>query len=100
MTTPAACTDACRVMPSSRWATAMSSLTRSSFWTISLSVGLSSRAFARVMSSAGGIALATLSASAYGMSITRATSRTTARAFMVPNVMICATFSRPYLRVT
>ena len=30
--------------------------------------------------------------------MTRATSRTTARAFIVPNVMICATFSRPYLR--
>ena len=28
--------------------------------------------------------------------MTRATSRTTARAFIVPNVMICATFSRPY----
>ena len=52
------------------------------------------------MSSAGGTALATRSASAYGMSMTRATSRTTARAFIVPNVMICATFSRPYLRVT
>ena len=48
----------------------------------------------------GGIALATRSASAYGMSMTRATSRTTARAFIVPKVMICATFSRPYLRVT
>ena len=66
---------------------------------------LERRALARapsssVMSSAGGIALATRSASAYGMSITRPTSRTTARAFIVPNVMICATFSRPYFRVT
>ena len=34
------------------------------------------------------------------MSSTRPTSRTTAFAFMVPKVMICATFSRPYLRVT
>ncbi len=32
--------------------------------------------------------------------MTRATSRTTALAFMVPKVMIWATFSRPYLRVT
>ena len=32
--------------------------------------------------------------------MTRATSRTTARAFIVPKVMICATFSRPYFRVT
>ena len=48
------------------------------------------------MSSAGGISLATLSTSANGISITRPTSRTTAFAFIVPNVMICATFSRPY----
>ena len=32
--------------------------------------------------------------------MTRATSRTTARAFIVPNVMIWATFSRPYFWVT
>ena len=75
-------------------------MTRGSFCCSSLSGGLSSSAFASVMSSAGGTALATRSASAYGMSITRATSRTTARAFIVPNVMICATFSRPYFRVT
>ena len=30
----------------------------------------------------------------------RPTSRTTARAFIVPKVMIWATLSRPYLRVT
>ena len=52
------------------------------------------------MSSAGGISFATLSTSAYGMFSTRPTSRTTAFAFIVPNVMICATFSRPYLRMT
>ena len=40
------------------------------------------------------------STSAYGMSIARPTSRTTALAFIVPKVMICETFSRPYLRVT
>src|SRR3989304_2650327 len=34
------------------------------------------------------------------MSITRPTSRTTALAFIVPKVMIWATLSRPYLRVT
>ena len=34
------------------------------------------------------------------MSSTRPTSRTTAFAFIVPKVMIWATFSRPYLRVT
>ena len=48
------------------------------------------------MSSAGGICLAMRSTSAYGMSMTRPTSRMTAFAFMVPNVMICETFSRPY----
>ena len=44
--------------------------------------------------------MATRSTSAYDMSIARPTSRTTAFAFIVPKVMICATFSRPYLRVT
>ena len=34
------------------------------------------------------------------MSSTRPTSRTTAFAFIVPKVMIWATFSRPYFRVT
>ena len=43
---------------------------------------------------------ATRSTSANGMSSERPTSRTTARAFIVPNVMICATFSRPYFWVT
>ena len=52
------------------------------------------------MSSVGGISLATWSTSAYGRLSARPTSRTTARAFIVPKVMICATFSRPYLRVT
>ena len=97
---PAAWTEAWRVMPSRRRATTRRSLTRSSFCSISLRTGFCSSAFSSVMSSADGTALATLSASAYGMSITRATSRTTARAFMVPNVMIWATFSRPYFRVT
>ncbi len=87
-------------MPSRRRATLSSSRTRSSFCSISLSAGFCSSAFSSVMSSAAGTALATLSASAYGISMTRATSRTTARAFMVPKVMIWATFSRPYLRVT
>ncbi len=32
--------------------------------------------------------------------MTRAASRTAARAAMVPKVMICATLSRPYLRAT
>ncbi len=40
------------------------------------------------------------STSAYGMSMTRPTSRITAFAFMVPKVMICETFSRPYFSVT
>ena len=52
------------------------------------------------MSSAAGICLATLSTSAKVHSRTRPTSLMTAFAFIVPNVMICATFSRPYLRVT
>ena len=52
------------------------------------------------MSSWFGISLATRSTSEIGISMTRPTSRTTARAFIVPNVMICATFSRPYFAVT
>ena len=77
-----------------------SSLTFGSRSCSSLRPGLSSSALSSVMSSAGGISLATLSTSAYGMSSTRPTSRTTAFAFIVPKVMIWATFSRPYLRVT
>ncbi len=77
-----------------------SSLTFGSRVKSSLRPGLSSSALSSVMSSAGGISLATLSTSANGMSSTRPTSRTTAFAFIVPKVMIWATFSRPYLRVT
>ena len=77
-----------------------SSLTFGSRVNSSLRPGLSSSALSSVMSSAGGISLATLSTSANGMSSTRPTSRTTAFAFIVPKVMIWATFSRPYLRVT
>ena len=62
--------------------------------------GFSVSALSSVMSSAGGICLAIRSTSAYGMSSARPTSRTTAFAFIVPKVMICATFSRPYFRVT
>ena len=46
------------------------------------------------------MSFATRSTSEIGISITRPTSRTTALAFIVPNVMICATFSRPYFSVT
>ena len=85
-------------MPSSRCATVSSSLTRSSFVLHLLEGRAFVERFGERHVERGGMALATRSASAYGMSITRATSRTTARAFIVPNVMICATFSRPYLR--
>jgi hypothetical protein len=67
---------------------------------MSASSGLSASAFSSVMSSAAGICFAIRSTSAYGMSSARPTSRTTAFAFIVPKVMICATFSRPYFRVT
>ncbi len=43
----------------------------------------------------GGMALATLSPTAYGYPSTRAASRTAARALMVEKVMIWATWSRP-----
>ena len=79
---------------------ASSSLTRSSFCSSSLSAGILLERLVERHVERGRDGLATLSASAYGMSITRPTSRTTARAFIVPNVMICATFSRPYFAVT
>src|SRR5437660_460623 len=52
------------------------------------------------MPSVVGIIFAKRSTSPYGMSIARPTSFTAAFAAMVPNVMICETFSRPYLRET
>ncbi|MND04991.1 hypothetical protein D3C83_255340 [compost metagenome] len=52
------------------------------------------------MSSWFGTSFATRSASEIGISITRATSRMAALAFIVPKVMICATRSRPYFSVT
>ena len=76
------------------------SFTFGSFAAMSFSTGFSASALSSVMSSAGGICFAMLLTSAYGMSSARPTSRTTAFAFIVPNVMICATFSRPYFRVT
>ena len=47
-----------------------------------------------------GICLATASVSAYVRFMTRPTSRMAARAAMVPNVTICATWSLPYLPMT
>ena len=52
------------------------------------------------MFSAAGTSLASRSTSAYGTRSTRPTSRSTARAAMVPKVMICATCPSPYLRAT
>ena len=46
----------------------------------------------------GGITLEMRSPSEYGLPSTRAASRTAARALMLENVMICATWSWPYLR--
>ena len=43
----------------------------------------------------GGMSLATLSPTAYGYPSTRAASRTAARALMVENVTIWATWSAP-----
>ena len=52
------------------------------------------------MPRSAGTILAMRSLSAKERSSTRDTSRTTAFAFIVPKVMICATFSRPYFWVT
>ena len=52
------------------------------------------------MLSVVGTILAMRSTSLYGTSMARPTSLIAAFAAIVPNVMICATLSRPYFRVT
>ncbi len=100
ITTPAACVDAWRASPSSRSATAIKSFSRSSLLIADFNCGASSSASFNSIPSVVGISLAMRSTSPYGMSIARPTSFTAAFAAMVPNVIICATFSRPYFWVT
>ena len=101
MTTPAACVDAWRAMPSSRRATPSSSSTFGSACSQLLQRRRSPRWPCRASCRAR-------RESAWrpcwrrpaGCRARAPTSRTAAFAFIVPNVMIWATFSRPYFRVT
>ena len=77
------------------------SLTRgSSFAIISFSSGPDVERLLERHLELAGIILAIRSTSAYGIPSTRPTSRTTARAAMVPKVMIWQTLSLPYLSMT
>ena len=100
ITTPEACVEAWRGSPSSLQERSMSLFTFASVLYKSLSSLDSSIARASVMLSSFGISLAILSTSAYGIRITRPTSFTAALAAIVPNVIICDTFSAPYFSVT
>ena len=83
MTTPAAWVDLCRDSPSSVCEMDSSRRMSSSFMA-SRSRGSASMAFFRVIFSSSGTSLAMRSTSGRGMSSTRPTSRSTARAFIDP----------------
>ncbi len=100
MTTPAAWVDALRATPSRCRAKSMIRFTAGSESTISRSGGAIFRASSSEIPSWFGIALAMRSTSPYEWPRTRPTSRMAARASIVPNVMIWATWSWPYLRPT
>ena len=95
ITTPAACVDEWRGIPSSSFDVSISRFTRSSDSYSSRSSRLDSSADASVTSSSRGMQFATTSTSEYDIPSARPTSRTTARAAIVPNVTICATWSSP-----
>ncbi len=96
MTTAEAWTEAWRVQPSSVRATAHSSPTRLSRFTCSARAGAFSSASSSVMfRGKPGTSLAIRSASPKEKPMTRATSRITALAPMVPKVMMWATRSAP-----
>ena len=100
ITTPAACTDALRDMPSSFNATFSTSRTRGSRLASDSKPGSCANASFSLMFNVGGTSLVSLSTSAKVMSSTRPTSFNAALELSVPNVMICATCSRPYFSVT
>ena len=97
MTTPAACTDRWREMPSIRELSCISrsncgfSFTRSR----SSSTFCTASGIVRLYAGPEGMSLVSLSASPGGIRSTRATSLTAARAFIVPKVTIWPTLSRP-----
>ena len=100
MTTPAACVEAWRGMPSKARAVSIRLCRRSSESYISRSGLESFKASSSVMFSVLGTCFATASVSAYVRFSARPTSRMAALAAMVPNVTICATWSEPYFRFT
>ena len=96
ITTAEAWTEACRVHPSRVRATPQSSPTRGSRLTCSASAGAFSSASSSVMlRGKAGTSFAIRSASPKEKPITRATSRITALAPIVPKVMMWATRSAP-----
>ena len=88
ITTPAAWVEACRVSPSRRCAVSNSFAIWPSESTRERSSADCSRASGSVMPRVSGTSLAMRSTSAYGMPMTRPTSRITARACSFPKVMI------------
>ena len=103
MTTAAAWIDALRTMPSSPCATSTICLAVGSFATSLASSWPGARQSAKLGGRpccGSGISLASRSPIAYSWPSTRAASRVAARGNILPNVMICATRSAPYLSVT
>ncbi len=95
MTTPPACRPTLRTMPSSLYAMSMISPTSSLSAMKSRSSDVSATARSSVIPTSNGINFESRSARPYGFPWTRATSRTTAFAAMVPNVAIWLTDSWP-----
>ena len=100
MTTPAAWVLAFRATPSRCRAKSVMRLIAGSASTCSRSAGAVRMASSSVIPSWFGTAFAMRSTSPYEWPSTRPTSRIAARASIVPKVMICATWSWPYLRPT
>ena len=100
ITTPAACMEVCLGKPSSFIHMSNRFFTCSSVSYLLRSSGFISNAFCSVIFSSFGIILASVSPKLYGRSSTRATSRITPFAAIVPKVTICTTLSAPYLRRT
>ena len=100
ITTPHACVDACLGIPSNAMAMSNNFFIFSSLSYSSLSSLFSSIAFFIVICNSFGTIFASLSVSAYGKSNARPTSLITILADIVPNVIICDTWSLPYFSAT
>ena len=100
ITIPQACVDVCLGIPSSPIAISKTFFTVSSVSYFSFNSLFCSNAFFIVICNSFGIILANISASEYGTSSTLATSLITILAAIVPNVIICDTWSCPYFLAT